>query len=357
VTERRLGVGIVGIGSVAQPHIAAFIKNGFCEIRALCSLHEEDCRAAIARHGLQNCRIYTDYQQILRQEDLDLIDICSFNAVHCEQAIAAAEAGKHVLIEKPVAMNLDELRHLERAIDKAGVKSLAGFVLHWSPYLTMVKSMIRNDFLGKVFYGEIGYFSGNMPKWYTGYNWIKTKNEGGNTLLMGGCHAIDALRQLMPGEVEEVTCYAGNFTGQMDYDATMSLMLRFTDGAIGSITSITEGNMPYDFNVRLHGAKGTLVRNRLYSDILEGQTDWAEFPTIMPDTPDVANHPFQGEIDHLVDCILHDRTPMPDITDAVKTHEIIFAAEQSNLERRPVKLPLSRVAADTVVPAADPSST
>jgi hypothetical protein len=64
--------------------------------------------------------------------------------------------------------------------------------------------------------------------------------------------------------------------------------------------------MPYDFNVRLHGAKGTLVRNRLYSEILEGQTDWAEFPTIMPDTPDVTHQPFQGEIDHLVDCILHE---------------------------------------------------
>jgi predicted dehydrogenase len=126
----------------------------------------------------------------------------------------------------------------------------------------------------------------------------------------------------------------------MDYDATQALMLRFTDGTIGTITSMVEGNMPYSFNVRLHGTKGTLVQHRFYSHIIEGQTDWAEVPTIMPDTAEVTHHPFQGEIDHFATCIVHDETPMPDIKDAVKTHEIIFAAEQSALDGRPVKLPL-----------------
>jgi predicted dehydrogenase len=157
---------------------------------------------------------------------------------------------------------------------------------------------------------------------------------------VAGAHAVDALRQFMPAEVDEVMCYAGSFTGQMDYDATQALMLRFKDGTIGKITSMVEGNMPYSFNVRLHGTKGTLVQNRFYSHIIEGQTDWAEVPTIMPDTAEVTHHPFQGEIDHFATCILHDKTPLPDIKDAVKTHEIIFAAEQSALDGKPVKLPL-----------------
>jgi len=338
--ERRIGVGIIGIGWVAHPHIEAYLRNSHCDIVALCSLHEEDARAAVVRHHLQNCRVYTEYQQMLRQENLDLVDICSFNAGHAEQGIAAAEAGKHLLIEKPVAMNMDELLHLEQAISTAGVKSLAGFVLRWSPYFDIVKSMIKNDFFGPLFYGEVGYFSGRMPKWYAGYHWARTKKEGGNSLLLGGCHGIDALRQFMPGEVNEVMCYAGNFTGQMDHDATMCVMLRFAGGAIGQITSITEGNMPYTFNVRLQGTKGTLVQNRFYSEMMEGQTGWAEVPTVMPDTADVTHQPFQREIDHLIDCILYDRTPSPDIRDAVKTHAIIFAAEQSNLERKPVPLPL-----------------
>jgi predicted dehydrogenase len=340
MTAKRLGVGVVGIGWVSHPHIDAWLKTGYCDVVALCSHSEDNARNAVAQHGLKDCRVYTDYAQMLQQENIDVVDICSRNASHAEQGIAAAEAGKHVLVEKPVAMTLEELRRLDRAITTAGVKSLAGFVLHWSPYFDIVKSMIAQDFFGTLYFGETGYISGRWPMWYAGYDWVKTKKEGGNSLLVAGAHAVDALRQFMPAEVDEVMCYAGSFTGQMDYDATQALMLRFTDGTIGKITSMVEGNMPYSFNVRLHGTKGTLVQNRFYSHILEGQTDWAEVPTIMPDTAEVTHHPFQGEIDHFATCIVHDETPMPDIKDAVKTHEIIFAAEQSALDGRPVKLPL-----------------
>ena len=83
-----------------------------------------------------------------------------------------------------------------------------------------------------------------MDRWYAGYHWARTRKEGGNALLMGGCHAVDALRQLMPGEIDEVMCYAGNFTGQMEYEATMCLALHFADGRAGQITSLIEGNMP-----------------------------------------------------------------------------------------------------------------
>ncbi len=104
---------------------------------------------------------------------------------------------------------------------------------------------------------------------------------------------------------------------------------------------MVKGNMPYSFNVCPHGAKNTLVQNRFYSEITEGQTGWAAIPTVMPDTPDVIHHPFQGEMNHFVDCVLRDKTSMPDITSAVKTQEIIFAAEQSAQQDRPVKLSLA----------------
>ncbi len=341
MADRCLGVGVVGIGWVSHPHIDAWLKNGHCRVAAVCSRDRQNALAAVERHGLKDCQVYTDYGQMLRQNNLDIIDICGLNASHAEQGIAAAEAGKHVLIEKPVAMSLDELRRLDAAIGAAEVKSLAGFVLHWSPYFDMVKSLIRNDVLGKLFYGETGYMSGNRPNGDTRHDWTRTKREGGDSLLLSGCHAVDALRQFMPGEVDEVMCYAGSFTGECEYDATMVVLLHFDDGTIGKVASIVEGNVPYSFLVRLHGSKGTLVQNRFYAEMLEGQTGWAEVPTVMPDTAEVAHHPFQGEVDHFVDCIVHDRTPMPDIQDAVKTHEIIFAAGQSSLERKPVRVPLA----------------
>jgi predicted dehydrogenase len=84
-----------------------------------------------------------------------------------------------------------------------------------------------------------------------------------------------------------------------------------------------------------------LVQNQFYSEIIEGQTGWAEFPTVLPDTPDVAHHPYQAQMTYFIDCILNGKTPMLNIKDAVKTHEICFAAEMSSRERKPIKLPLS----------------
>jgi len=340
MAERTLGVGIVGIGWVAGEHIKAYQNNPHCRVVALCSHSRENAEAARQRYNLTEARVYTSYEEMLRDERVNVVSICSMNHLHVPQGIAAAEAGKHVLIEKPAANDLEGLRRLERAITKAGVKSLVGFELHWSPFFQTIHKLIDADAFGKIYYGECDYFSGNWEKWYVGYHWVRTKEKGGSALPAAGCHAVDALRQFMREEAVEVEAYSGNFTKVMEWDATIITLVRFASGAIGKIGCVLEGNTPYTFNVRLHGPKGTLVNNRFYSHLLPGQTGWAEFPTILPDTPQVTHHPFQPEIDHFIDCILNDTTPLVSIKDAVKTHEIMFAAEMSATERRPVSLPL-----------------
>jgi predicted dehydrogenase len=202
--------------------------------------------------------------------------------------------------------------------------------------------MIDSDFFGPIYYAECDYFSGNQEKWYPGYYWVKTREKGGGALQAAGCHAVDAIRQFVRSDAVEVFAQAGNFTGVMEWDPTILTMIRFASGAIGKVGCTLEGNVKYQFNVRLHGPKGTLVNDRFLTNYLPGQTGWAQFPTILPDTPEVTHHPFPPEIDHLVDCIRADRTPLVDIKDAVKTHEIVFAAEQSAASRQPMKLPLPR---------------
>jgi predicted dehydrogenase len=202
--------------------------------------------------------------------------------------------------------------------------------------------MIESDFFGRIYYAECDYFSGNWEKWYPGYHWVKTKEKGGSALPAAACHAVDAIRQFVAADAAEVFAYAGNFTGVMEWEPTILTSVRFADGTIGKIGCVLEGNLKYRFNVRLHGEKGTLVDDTFLTHLLPGQTDYAQFPTITPNTPDVTHHPFQGELDHLIDCVLQDRTPIVDIKDAVKTHELMFAAEQSAREGKPVRLPLPR---------------
>jgi predicted dehydrogenase len=339
--RRTLGVGIIGMSWVAGEHIKAYQQNKHCQVVALASHSQERAEEMRRTHGLTEARIYADYRALLADDSVDVVSICSMNHLHEEQAIAAAEAGKHMLVEKPMALSLDGVRRIQKAVEQAGVKCQGGFELRWSPYFLSIHQMIEAGFFGDIYYAECDYFSGNWPNWYAGYDWVKTKAQGGSALPAAGCHAVDAIRQFVNAEATEVFAYAGNFTGTMEWDPTILTVIRFANGAIGKVGCTLEGNVKYTFNVRLHGAKGTLVNDRFRTTYLDpGLEGWAQFPTILPDTPDVTHHPFPGEIDDLIDAIRHDRQPLLNPADDAKTYEIVFAAEQSAREGRPVALPL-----------------
>lgn len=341
MTGTTLGVGVIGMSWVAGEHVKAYLANPHCTVAALAGSSAVRVAEVAAAHGLSSAHRYTDWRDLVSNPDVDVVSICSTNELHVPQAVAAAEAGKHVLIEKPVALDHDGYRRVQDAIDRNGVKSQVGFELHWSPYFQTVHSMIDADLLGSIHYAECDYFSGNQEKWYGGYPWVKTKERGGSALAAAGCHAIDAIRQFVRSEAIEVFAYSGNFTRVMDWDATIVTIIRFANGAIGKVGCVMEGNVKYTFNVRLHGGKGTLVNDKFRSTVLDpGLEGWAHFPTILPDTPEVTHHPFPGEIDDFIDAIRHDRRARVDIIDAGKTHEIMYAAERSAREGRPIALPL-----------------
>ena len=341
MTGSTLGVGVIGMSWVAGEHVKAYLANPHCNVVALAGSSVTRVAEVASAHGLNDAHQYRDWHELIRDPRVQVVSICSTNELHVPQAVAAAEAGKHVLIEKPVALDHEGFRHVQDAIEHHGVKSQVGFELHWSPYFQSVHTMLNADLFGTIHYAECDYFSGNQEKWYGGYSWVKTKERGGSALAAAGCHAIDAIRQFVRAEAVEVFAYSGNFTNVMDWDATIVTIIRFANGAIGKVGCVMEGNVKYTFNVRLHGEKGTLVNDKFRSTVLDpGLEGWAHFPTVLPDTPEVTHHPFPAEIDDFVDAILHNRRALVDITDAAKTHEIMFAAERSARERRPVALPL-----------------
>ncbi len=341
MTSPALGVGVIGMSWVAGEHVKAYKANPHCDVVALAGSSATRVSEVATTHDLVLARQFTDWHDLIRDPGVQVVSICSTNEMHVPQAIAAAEAGKHVLIEKPVALDHEGFRRVQDAIVRNGVKSQVGFELHWSPFFQSVHRMIDADLFGRIHYAECDYFSGNQEQWYGGYQWVRTRERGGSALAAAGCHAIDALRQFVRSEAIEVFAYSGNFTNVMDWDATIVTIIRFANGTIGKVGCVMEGNVKYTFNVRLHGAKGTLVNDRFRSVVLDpGLEGWAHFPTVLPDTPEVTHHPFPAEIDDLIDAIRQDRPALVDIIDAAKTHEIMFAAERSAREGRPIALPL-----------------
>lgn len=341
---KKLGVGIVGTGWVAGEHIRAFSAHPDTEVVALCGRQEARVKACAVEHGV-HCEIHTDYARMLAQDGLDIVAIATPPDVHREQAVAAAEAGKHLLLEKAMSTTIEDARAIKDAVAKAGVKSVVSFVLRWNPLFTIIKAQLADDAIGKVYLGEVDYFHGIGP-WYKQFGWNVKAEVGVSSLLSAGCHAVDALRWFMGGEVAEVCQYATSGGGEdfkaYEYPPTSCTIIRFTDGRIGKVASCIECVQPYVFNINLVGTHGAIRNNRIFSKTkYPGQSTWTEVPTILPDSGDVSHHPFTHEVAHLVECIQQDQESHVNVVDSYKTHEICFAADLSGREGRPVQLPLA----------------
>ncbi len=362
MTKERYGVLVHGAGWVSSQHIAAFANNPYADIVAISSRRLESARERAEEAKLDGVATYDDYDAALRHDGVDIVAICTPQHVHCENVLAATKLGKHVVIEKPVATTLEDMHRMTSAVEAAGVKSVVSFVLRWNPLLQTVKRLIADGGLGQVYSVETDYQS-YCGDWWGGYEDARRADTGVSAFLVGGCHAIDAMRWFAaPGEHEaatpvEVFAYEGGVRGRstLQYDPTKNdwhegaplefaglemALVRFSNGVLGKVSVNFESIGPYTFPLRVFGDRGTVRDNRIWSHHLPGQTDWIELPTVCPDSSDVTHHPFQGQIDHFVDCIRTDTESHCNLADAVRTHEIVFAAQKCYETGAPVKLPL-----------------
>jgi predicted dehydrogenase len=338
--DGKLGVAIHGVGQVAYAHAASWLKNPHVRIVHCSSRRKESAQRLVDKLHL-DCTVGASYEEILRDERVDIVNLSGPNQVHTEQGIAAAEAGKHLLIEKPMCLSMAENRALRDAVAKAGVRSVVSFVLRWNPLLENLKSLLTSGAIGRLFYVEVDYWHGLGPSW-TGWEWGRTRRNGGSTMLLGGCHALDAIRWFAGEEIVEVAAFGNNLRNHFEFDANLVAILKFESGAIGKTSALFGADMPYQFNIDLVGTEGTLRDNRIWAKrLFPRQTGWTTMQTIMPDSGAVEHHPFDAEMNHLVDCILQKRESHCNIADAYKTHEVCLAIDRSLAEGgRPVKLPL-----------------
>ena len=333
-----IGVAVHGAGWVSGEHIKAYQKNPNTEVVAVSSRKRESAESVARECGLANAKIYTDYEQLLGDSNVQAISICTPPNLHPDEAIQGARAGKHLLIEKAVANDIKSLRAMDAAVREAGVKTVVSFVLHWNPQFDWIKRMLAENAIGDIFYAEVDYWH-NVGPWYRQYVWNIKKEIAGSSFLSAGCHAVDAMRYFVQDEIDEVTAYSNKRNPDYEYDTNVVGILKFRGGAIGKLSSIFDVQCPYAFNIDLLGTKGTIRDNRIYAkEFMGGQTDWVTVPTIRPDSGDVTHHPFVGEINHFVDCILSGKESQVNLADAVKTHEVCLAMDKSAELGRPVRI-------------------
>ncbi|UCD27619.1 MAG: Gfo/Idh/MocA family oxidoreductase [Planctomycetota bacterium] len=338
--DGKLAVAVSGAGWAASAHAACWIKSPRAEIVAVYDIDRQKARNFVDDLEL-DCKIRDSFDELTSDDNIDIISISGPHHVHTEQAIAAAEAGKHVYIEKPICLDMQENRALRDAVKKAGVKSMVGFEARWNLSFRNIKAVLEAGAIGKPFYYEVDYWHG-IHSDYTGWEWIKTKDMGRSAMLSAGCHAVDALRWFSGQEVVEVSAFGNNTGGRFEYEANAVAILKFADGAIGKTSALFDCKMPYTFNIDIVGLEGGLRDDKIWSNkLFPGQTDWARIPTNLLDSGDVAHHPYEPQINDFIECILQDRESHCNVADAFYSHELCIAIDRSiEQEGKPVKLPL-----------------
>ena len=307
---------------------------------AISSRRAESAARVAEETGHPDAVIETDLRAVLARDDVHILAVCTPHDLHPSNTIAAANAGKHVLIEKPAALDLESLRAMRDAIAAAGVRSVVSFVLRWNPLFDVIRAQLANGALGRLYMAEVDYVHGLGP-WYAQYEWSKTAAQGRSSFLNAGCHAVDALRYFTQSDIVEVSAYAVTGSDRFEYPGTSrnDLQVRQRRDWQGSLEP---GRLctPTEFRISLFGDQGNMLDNRVFSRTLPGQTDYAEIPTVLPDSGDVSHHPFQGQAAHLLDCIERGEESHVSLANSINTHEACIAADLSVALGRPVEVPL-----------------
>jgi predicted dehydrogenase len=340
---KKFNVGVVGYGWAATAHIDAINATRLGQATAVYSSRPQDAAALSARHG-SPITVYSDFDAMLDDPAIDVIDITSYPNQHREQAIKAAQAGKHLIIEKPLALSWEDCTAIQQAVEAAKVKATVCFECRHSGQFLTTRAMIDQGLLGQVHYGEIDYYHGVGP-WYGQFRWNVKKENGGSSLLSAGCHALDALLLCMGGEVESVTAYStfskNEIFAQYEYPTSQVNILKFTDGRIGKTASVLDCFQPYYFHTHLVGSEGSLLDNKFHTNSLGAlkKDGWSQLNMSLMDSGDVADHPYKNQFDSFLDALEQGQDmPLTSLAEAMRSFQVIFACDRSAAEGREVKL-------------------
>lgn len=350
----KIKVGVIGCGNIAMSHLEAYQKNPNVEIYALCDINETILMDRAEKFGVS--RTYTDCEEMLKLDEIDAVSVCTWNAAHAECAIAALNAGKHVLCEKPMALNGEQARRMKEAADRNGKLLMIGFVRRFGNDAEILRDMIENDQFGEIYYAKATYLRrhGNPGGWFG-----DKARSGGGPLIDLGVHVIDLVRYLL-GNPKPISVYGATFQklfdrpdakdkrGYMassakaedvcDVEDLASAMIRYDNGTVVTVEASFSLNIKKPVGrIDLFGTKaGAKLEPELemYTD-LNGYMANVTF-----DSPTSLSFDglFANEVNHFVDCVrlgkpcispAEDGVAMMDILDAIYEsartgHEVIL---------------------------------
>ncbi|MCM0648093.1 Gfo/Idh/MocA family oxidoreductase [Clostridium swellfunianum] len=343
--DKKIKIGIIGTGSISNTHLQAYSKNPNVELYAFCDINEERLKTMAEKYGVT--RTFTDMHEMLKLEEIDAVSVCTWNSQHAPCTIAALNAGKHVLCEKPMATSAKEAREMNAAAEKNGKLLMIGFVRRFGNDCAILQDFIDNGYFGDLYYAKATYLrrKGNPGGWFG-----DKSRSGGGPLIDLGVHVIDLVRYLF-GNPKPVSVYGATFQKLFDrkdvkdsigYSAASktdndicdvedlaSAMIRFDNGAVLHIEASFSLNLKKDEGkIELFGTKAGAKLDpslEIYSNI----NNYMSNVQLCTKTDLDFNGLFEKEINHFVSCVKDGITCMAPAQDGIELMTILDAVYES----------------------------
>lgn len=341
----KIKIGIIGTGNISNSHIQAYLRNPNVELYAFCDINEEQLHTMGEKYGIT--RLFTDKEEMLKLPEIDAVSVCTWNSAHAECTIAALNAGKHVLCEKPMALNTQEAEAMKAAAEKNGKLLMIGFVRRYGNDCKILQDFINNDFMGELYYAKATYLrrDGNPGGWFG-----DKSRSGGGPLIDLGVHVIDLVRYLS-GNPKPVSVYGATFqklfdrkgsigapkylsasaTGNdvCDVEDLASAMIRFDNGEVLSVEAAFSLNLKNDTGtIELFGTKAGAKLSpelEIYTDINNYQSNIS----LVAPSALAFNDLFANEINHYIDCLISGAQCKSPAEDGIEMMKILDAVYES----------------------------
>jgi len=327
--QKKIKAGIVGLG-VGEAHLRSYQAIPGVEVLSICDINPERLNEIGDRYGVGDRS--TDFQHVTEHPDIDVISICSYDNYHAEQVVSALNAGKHVMVEKPVVLHPAEGEQVLKALQDSGKYITSNLILRKSPRFMELKTMIDNDVLGDITYVEGDYI--HQILWKITEGW-RGHMDFYCTVYGGGIHLIDLMRWLLGQEIDEVMAMGTDKLvrgSTYKYPDTIAALLSFRDGTLGKTTTCFGPQRSKFHALSVYGQEKTFINDIPNAKLFAG--DRPEDETVI-DTP----YPGMEKGDMLPEFIASIRAGRrPDLNevDIFRVMSVCFAIWESLQKRRAV---------------------
>lgn len=326
-----ISIGLIGCGGIAHPHADGYLALGdAARIVAVCDVVAENAEQMATKVG--GARVFADYHALLADGAVDAVDICLPHHLHKDAIVAAAQAGKHILCEKPLCLTLAEADEIRAALAASNVTLMCAHNQIFLPTVQRAKELLVEGLLGPIY--EVRTSDAFRHAWdMPGATWrSKRETMGGGELIDTGYHPTYLLLYLAGSAPAAVTALLSTFRLPIEGEDSAQVLVRFADGIVGNIvTSWAYDTPPGTWTFQVIGERGHLycTGNDLHYRLL----DSAEVVIPLPEV-----NTYSREIAHFVECLREHQRPLQTEADGIAVLRVILGAYQSDAEQRTIAL-------------------